>query len=192
VQKRTLFGIDADGNGNAPFLLPIFPYTRRMKIRLAEGEQGMTLIEVMIVLALVASMSLWSLHGWREYQQQLQLEQQAQRLRLYLTGLQSIAYSHNQTQLLWVIDGLSGCVGAGKRPASCLVAEDRYFQTTAPNISVRAYSEKIMGFYGLRNMAQGGHINVSNAAGTLRVVLSARGRLRLCSFGKPMSGFPKC
>ncbi|WAT06159.1 prepilin-type N-terminal cleavage/methylation domain-containing protein [Rouxiella badensis] len=62
-----MFGIDADGNGNAPFLLPIFPYTRRMKIRLAEGEQGMTLIEVMIVLALVASMSLWSLHGWREY-----------------------------------------------------------------------------------------------------------------------------
>ena len=52
----------------------------------------MTLIEIMLVLALIAMLGLWSLQGWREHQQRMQLEQQVQRLRIYLTGMQSMAY----------------------------------------------------------------------------------------------------
>lgn len=152
----------------------------------------MTLIEIMLVLGLIAMLSIWSLQGWREHQQRMQLDQQIQRLRIYLSGLQAQAYRHNQTRLLWVIDGPGGCVGSGEKPASCAMAGQNVFTPTLPNILLRAYSEKTMGFYGIRNMAQAGHIVVSNRAGAARVVLSARGRLRLCSEGKPIAGMPLC
>ncbi|MEX0631298.1 hypothetical protein M8494_00635 [Serratia ureilytica] len=46
--------------------------------------------------------------------------------------------------------------------------------------------------YGLRNTAQAGHILLSNDAGSLRLVLSARGRLRLCSEGQRVRGIALC
>ncbi|MDU7768282.1 MAG: prepilin peptidase-dependent protein, partial [Serratia marcescens] len=51
---------------------------------------------------------------------------------------------------------------------------------------------KEIGFYGLRNTAQAGHILLSNDAGSLRLVLSARGRLRLCSEGQRVRGIALC
>lgn len=152
----------------------------------------MTLIEIMLALGLIAMLSIWSLQGWREHQQRLQLEQQIQRLRIYLTGLQAQAYRYNQTRLLWIIDGPQGCVGSGEKPATCEMADNSAFRPSLPDISLRAFSEKIMGFYGIRNMAQAGHIIVSNSAGSVRVILSARGRLRLCSERSALSGIPLC
>ncbi len=152
----------------------------------------MTLIEIMLVLGLVAMLSIWSLQGWREHQQRAQLEQQAQRLRIYLTGLQSQSYRYNQTLLLWAIVGKEGCVGSGVKPVGCSLSQTGLFEPTAPDITVGIFSEKIMGFYGLRNMAQAGHITLSNAAGTVRVILSARGRIRLCSEGKSIAGIAIC
>lgn len=152
----------------------------------------MTLMEIMLVLILIAASALWSLHSWREHQQSVQLEQQAQRLRLYLTEVQSSAYRHNQTRILWVIDGLDGCVGSYAKPEQCLPAMPGVFQLTAPDISIKAYSEKTMGFYGLRNMAQAGHISLQNQVGVVRVILSARGRLRLCSEKQSMGGIVPC
>ncbi len=152
----------------------------------------MTLIEIMLVLGLIAMLSIWSLQGWRAHQQRAQLEQQAQRLRIYLTGLQAQSYRYNQTQLLWVIAGTPGCVGSGVKPAECSLANTKLFQPDAPDILVGMFSEKIMGFYGLRNMAQGGHITLSNAAGSVRVVLSARGRIRLCGETESIAGIAAC
>ncbi|MDR3431800.1 MAG: prepilin peptidase-dependent protein [Rouxiella aceris] len=163
-----------------------------MKTYPLAGEQGMTLIEVMLVLALIAMLSLWSLSGWRAYQQRLQLEQQVQHLRIYLTQLQITAYQYNQTRLLWIIDGPGGCVGSGVKPATCLQAGSASFQLARQDMTITAYSEKIMGFYGRRNMAQAGHITLSNAAGKVRLILSARGRLRLCSEAQPMAGIALC
>ncbi len=152
----------------------------------------MTLIEVMLVLGLVAMLSIWSLQGWREHQQRAQLGQQAQRLRLYLTGLQAQSYRYNQTILLWARGGRAGCVGSGSRPADCSLAGAGVFYPTVPDISVGVISEKTIGFYGLRNTAQAGHLTLSNAAGTARVILSARGRIRLCSEGESIAGMAVC
>lgn len=152
----------------------------------------MTLIEVMLVLGLVAMLSIWSLQGWREHQQRAQLGQQAQRLRLYLTSLQAQAYRYNQNRLLWVRAGSSGCVGSGSQPADCSQVGAGVFHPTAPEITLGVISEKIIGFYGIRNTAQAGHLSLSNAAGTARVILSARGRIRLCSEGKSIAGMAVC
>lgn len=152
----------------------------------------MTLIEVMLVLGLVATLSVWSLQGWRAHQQRAELAQQAQGLRLYLTDLRAQSYQHSQTRLLWARVGSPGCVGSGAKPAECPQAGAGVFNPSAAGITVGIFSEKIIGFYGLRNTAQAGHITLSNAAGTVRVILSARGRIRLCSEGQSIAGIAVC
>ncbi|CDG48273.1 prepilin-type N-terminal cleavage/methylation domain-containing protein [Serratia symbiotica] len=52
--------------------------------------------------------------------------------------------------------------------------------------------DKEIGFYGVRNNAQAGHIVLSNGAGSLRLVLSAKGRLRVCSERKNARGIALC
>lgn len=156
-------------------------------------ERGMTLIEILVVIALIAMCSLWGLQGWRAYQQSLILEQHAQRLRSYLTELQADANAYNRSIILWVIGGAQGCVGQGNRAERC-DAESAlpHFRIVEPDVEILDFTHKVMGFYGIRNAAQAGHITLRNSAGSLRIILSARGRLRICSEGKPMLGMPLC
>ncbi len=166
--------------------------TRRMKKQTSAKEQGMTLIEIMMVLGLIALCSLWMIKGWQGYQQALKLEQSVQQLRLYLTRLQAYANWHNSTAILWVLDGPGGCVGTQTPAISCHHAEENSFRLPDEKIEVSHYSEKTMGFYGRRNAAQAGHITLRNAAGGIRVVLSARGRIRLCSEDEVLLGLSVC
>ncbi len=152
----------------------------------------MSLIEMMVVVALVAMCTLWGLHSWRGYQQALKLEQQAQQLRLYLYGLQAEANNYNRSAVLWAIGGTAGCVGAGLRPVDCHAASGRVFAVGEADIEVLDFTDKSMGFYGLRNAALAGHLTLKNTAGSLRVVLSARGRLRICSENQPVLGIGVC
>jgi len=156
-------------------------------------ERGMTLIEILLVIALIAMCSLWGLQGWRVYQQSVVLEQHAQKLRSYLTELQAEANAYNRSIVLWVINGAGGCVGQGSRPERC-EAESAlpYFSVANADVEIIDFTNKVMGFYGIRNAAQAGHITLRNSAGSLRIILSARGRLRICSEGKPMLGVPLC
>lgn len=156
-------------------------------------ERGMTLIEILVVIALIAMCSLWGLQGWRAYQQSLVLEQHAQRLRSYLTELQAEANAYNRSMVLWAIEGFGGCVGHASPPTECRSqGNPSRFVVSAPTLEVLDFTNKVMGFYGIRNAAQAGHITLRNSAGSLRIILSARGRLRICSEGKTMRGIPLC
>lgn len=156
-------------------------------------ERGMTLIEILVVIMLIAMCSLWGLQSWQRYQQSMLLEQNAQRLRLYLTELQAEANAYNRTVILWAIEGAGGCVGYSSRPSDCHSVPDvASFMVSEPTIEVLDFTNKVMGFYGLRNAAQAGHIVLKNAAGSVRIILSARGRLRICSEVKAMLGLPQC
>jgi prepilin peptidase dependent protein A len=156
------------------------------------GEEGMSLIEMMVFVALIAMCTLWGIHSWRNYQQALKLEQSAQQLRLYLSGVQAEANNYNRSAVLWGIAGADGCVGTGTRPADCHHAAGKIFATSESGVELLAVSEKIMGFYGLRNTAQAGHITLKNSAGSVRIVLSVRGRLRTCSETQPLLGIGLC
>lgn len=152
----------------------------------------MSLIEMMVVVALVAMCTLWGLHSWRGYQQALKLEQQAQQLRLYLTGIQAEANNYNRSAVLWAIGGVGGCVGIGERPVECNAVQKRVFVISEQDIELLDFTDNAMGFYGLRNAALAGHLTLKNSAGRLRVVLSARGRLRVCSETQPVLGIGLC
>lgn len=152
----------------------------------------MTLVEMMLVMALTAMFTLWGLHSWQHYQKALRLEKSAKQLRIYLTGLQTEANWYNRSVILWGIQGIRGCVGQGDTPVDCASAGNRSFILPDNGIELADFTAKVMGFYGLRNSAQSGHITLQNEVGKIRVVLSARGRLRLCSEDTSLLSVPVC
>lgn len=164
-----------------------------MKTAYDSKQQGMSLIEILVVIMLISICSLWGMQSWQSYQQALRLEQNAQRLRLYLISLQTQANAYNRSIILWAIGGVQGCVGYSLRPTSCTSSDSMaHFMVSEPDMEILDFTEKVMGFYGIRNAAQAGHITLRNSAGSIRLVLSARGRIRLCSEGKPMPGSALC
>ncbi|ERP76387.1 hypothetical protein L327_04975, partial [Yersinia pestis S3] len=60
------------------------------------------------------------------------------------------------------------------------------------DIAITLPLQKEMGFYGVRNTAQAGNIILSSPAGRIRLVISSRGRIRLCSEQQSMAGIHLC
>ncbi|WP_431225704.1 prepilin peptidase-dependent protein [Serratia sp. L9] len=144
-------------------------------------QQGLTLIELLVVMVLVAMLTSWGISQWQHYQQTLRLEQTAQQLLAFLTRLQADANWRNRNALLWFRPGEPWCVGSGTPVAACNEQADWVFTPELAGVELQDFTQKDMGFYGVRNNAQAGHILLSNPAGRIRLVLSAKGRLRLCS-----------
>lgn len=176
------------------FIVPLADYTRRMNRykNSPEHQQGLTLIELLIVMVLAGMLTSWGVSQWYHYQQALRLEQTAQQLLAFLTRLQADANWHNRNVLLWFRPGKIWCIGSGPQAASCTALTDRAFTPEHLDVELQGYTQKEMGFYGVRNNAQAGHILLGNPAGRIRLVLSAKGRLRLCSEETAIRSLPLC
>lgn len=161
-------------------------------MRYARSQRGMTLIELLVVIALAALLSSWGVSHWHQHRQALRLEHTALQLLAFLTRLQADANWRNRAALLWFKPGEHWCIGSGSEPLTCSAAEDWVFVAPSDGVQLSDYTRKEIGFYGLRNGAQAGHIQLSNGVGSLRVILSAKGRLRLCSVEVVLGGIGRC
>lgn len=143
------------------------------------SQLGFTLIELMVVLAIAVVLTGGAFSGWQHWQQIQRLEESSRQVQQFLLRLRSWANWHNSGQSVWLIDGNPGCLGSGKKPESC-VASQR-MQLVLPYADV--VISKIVGepgFYGVRNTAKAGHLELSGKAGTRRIIISAFGRIRQC------------
>jgi prepilin peptidase dependent protein A len=165
---------------------------------------GFSLLELLLVLGLLALLGRFSMVGWHNYQQQGYLDETSQQLLYFLHRKQVEAAWHNQSYAIHVIHlaaerwqislhstAEKNCLsaadtGAGKGTGKCFSPfwSDVALLKDLPN--------PVMQFYGQRGGAIGGHITLSNPAGRVRIVLSARGRLRRCSEGSTFRGIPLC
>ncbi|MBA2815545.1 prepilin-type N-terminal cleavage/methylation domain-containing protein [Candidatus Pantoea persica] len=109
-----------------------------------DAEQGFTLTELLLVLAIVGLLSLGAMQRW---QQRQQLRDTAQQLQGFLQGLRAEANWQNAERLFWLRPGERWCLGSGPEPA----------EGCAP-----------------------GSVELSNESSTLRLIISARARIRLC------------
>ncbi|MBH2895599.1 prepilin peptidase-dependent protein [Serratia ureilytica] len=157
-----------------------------------DRQRGITLIELLAALLIAGMLTGWGVGQWRHHQQTLRLEHTAQQLLAFLLRLQADANWRNRTTLLWFKNGPPGCLGGGVPPPDCAAAEGSVFSPSYRDVVLSGYTDKEIGFYGLRNTAQAGHILLSNEVGGLRLVLSTRGRLRLCSEGLRIRGIAPC
>lgn len=155
-------------------------------------QRGMTLIELLVVILIAAILTGLGVSHWHLYQQALRLEHTAQQLLVFLIRLQSDANWCNRTALLWFKTGDPWCIGSGVPPPDCASAESDQYLPYYRDVLLSAYTDKEIGLYGVRNNAQAGHIVLSNGAGSLRLVLSAKGRLSVCSERKNVRGIALC
>lgn len=159
--------------------------------------RGFTLLELLVVLTIVALMAGGGLHGWIQYQQAIRLEQSAQQLLDFLSRVQANAYWHNETRTVKLIpQGDLWCmvVGQNEKQAeeTCRESHPGQFVRRTQEVVLAKSTSSIFTFFGLRNAAQAGHISLSNSAGQLRLIISVRGRMRLCSESQVVLAIPLC
>ncbi|KFX05854.1 peptidase [Pectobacterium betavasculorum] len=159
--------------------------------------RGFTLLELLVVLTIVALMAGGGLHGWIQYQKAIRLEQSAQQLLDFLSRVQANAYWHNETRTAKLIpQGALWCMVAGQNEKqaeeACSENHPGQFVRRTQDVVLAKFTSNIFTFFGLRNAAQAGHISLSNSAGQLRLVISVRGRIRLCSESQAVLAIPLC
>lgn len=143
-------------------------------------EQGFTLTELLVVLAIVGLLSLGAMQGWQRWQQRQQLRDTAQQLQGFLQGLRAEANWQNADRLLWLRPGERWCLGSGPEPVEgCTPGRRRQFIAPWSGVKMDGLRGE-PGFYGRRNMAKAGSLALRNESGTLRLIISARARIRLC------------
>ncbi len=155
------------------------------------------MLELLVVLTIVALMAGGGLHGWIQYQQAIRLEQSAQQLLDFLSRVQANAYWHNETRTAKLIpQGELWCMVAGQNEKqaedTCRENHPRQFVRRTQNVVLEKFTSNVFTFFGLRNAAQAGHISLSNSAGQLRLIISVRGRMRLCSESQAVLAIPLC
>lgn len=145
-----------------------------------EPHHGFTLPELLFVLVIVGILSLGALQGWQRWQQRQQLRETAQQLQGFLQRLRAQANWQNQDRALWLMPGERWCLGSGPKPdAGCERGRRLQFIAPYPGVSLTSVRGE-PGFYGRRNMAKAGSLEFGNASGRLRLIISARARIRLC------------
>ncbi|GKW32070.1 prepilin peptidase-dependent protein [Pectobacterium versatile] len=167
-----------------------------MKIRNRQ-QRGFTLLELLVVLTIVALMAGGGLHGWIQYQQAIRLEQSAQQLLDFLSRVQANAYWHNETRTAKLIpQGELWCMVAGQNEKqaedTCRENHPGQFVRRTQDVVLAKFTSNVFTFFGLRNAAQAGHISLSNSTGQLRLIISVRGRMRLCSESQAVLAIPLC
>jgi len=142
--------------------------------------KGFTLIETLVAISLVGTLSAAGLYGWRSWQQQQQLWQTARQVRDYLVMLRNDAWRNNRDHR--VVLGQRGqqwCLQR-EQAVACQQHDPWVLIPLWPAISVKAITPGL-GFYGLRDTAWAGRIYLQSPAGEWLVIVSSWGRIRMCS-----------
>ncbi|MDF7650506.1 prepilin-type N-terminal cleavage/methylation domain-containing protein [Pantoea sp. Acro-805] len=145
---------------------------------------GFTLPELLCVMVIAGILSLGALQSWQRWQQHQQLRDSVQQLQGFLLRLRAHANWHNSDLNLWFIPGGSGCLGVGsKPPEGCLLSSRWWFKPPHNGVRLTGLIGE-PGFYGRRDVARPGSVNMESDAGQWRLIISARARIRACPLGE--------
>lgn len=143
-------------------------------------EKGFTLMEMLIALSLIVTLSAAGLYGWRRWQQQQQLWQTARQVRDYLVVLRNDAWRNNRDHIVTLQRaGKQWCLLKTGIPA-CQADNAFVLMPQWSDIQVTELTPAL-GFYGLRDTAWAGRVRLQSQAGEWLILISAGGRIRMCN-----------
>ncbi len=149
-------------------------------------QRGYSLMELIVVMAIVLALSSAGLHGWRQWQQHQRLVQSSRLLLAWLQVQRDEANAFNRDSLIMVVrEGTRWCLSSdAAQPDACRAGGRRVWQSQWPDITLAEITTGLT-FFGLRNTARPGRITLENPSGRWRAVISVWGRVRLCQVGEP-------
>ena len=139
---------------------------------------GFTLLELLVVMVVATTLMLGGVISWRHWQQQQRLNASARQIQHFLLRLRNDANWHNQQTGLWQKGGKPWCLGGGPE-MPCGQKQRRTLVASWKGIDLVSLTEG-MGFYGRRNVAKPGRIVIASEAGERHIIVSSRGRVRIC------------
>ncbi len=125
---------------------------------------------MMIVMMITAAAGMGAMQGW---QQRQHLLASVSHVRQFLLQLRRDASWHNRNHQLNVKPGTDWCISSKQDTA------DKIFCAPWPDVEL-AEATPDTGFYGKRDVARPGSLTFRNRSGTRRVIVSSRGRVRIC------------
>jgi len=157
--------------------LPLDGSGKKSKMALMKTS-GFTLTELLIVMVIASIVSLGATGGWLRWQQLQRLNDSARQVQHFLLRLRAEANEHNSQLLLWRGGNRTWCIGSGP-PLPCATPSRKILAAPWAEISLHSLTEGL-GFYGRRNVAKPGRIVLVGAAGERHIIVSSRGRVRIC------------
>ncbi len=148
-------------------------------------QLGFSLAEVMLVMAIIVTLSTGGVYGWQKWQQQQRLWITVQQSRSFLQQLRSDANWKNEERLLRLSrSGSRWCLSSHLAADSrCKSASRWHLPQPFAEVDIVEMTAGV-GFYGIRNTAWPGHLILRSPAGEWKIILSAWGRIRACKTGE--------
>ncbi|MDF7666266.1 prepilin-type N-terminal cleavage/methylation domain-containing protein [Orbaceae bacterium ESL0727] len=155
-------------------------------------QAGFSLLELLIVICITAMLAAMGISQWRDNKLRHELTFTTQQLAYFLNEAQVDAYINNRTYNLYLFTS-PWCLmmSEGDRPPSC----NGPFRFTKPydSVTITGLTEKkTISFWGRRNLAQTASLQLKNTQGHSKVIISRRGRIRICSQNSYLTGMPAC
>ncbi|TKI05932.1 prepilin-type N-terminal cleavage/methylation domain-containing protein [Martelella alba] len=152
------------------------------------SPQGFSLPEMLLVMLLVSMLALSGGHAWHGYRQHARLAEAARQITDFLARLQWRAVRGNQAcRMSFMPDAgttLAGCCGA------CVA--QTILRPPLTDVRLKIAEPGYIRLLGWHNTATPTHVLVSNPAGSIRIIISGAGRLRLCSEKGRWAAVPPC
>ncbi|MBW5407929.1 peptidase [Morganella morganii] len=154
-----------------------------------QTERGISLMEAIIVLFIMALPVSFINISWESYRERRYLTETAALFQQYLSSHKLKATYLNETRKIAVIFGEKSrachqvsAVQCDGDPAEFIPME---------GVRIASGTTDTVLFWGTRHTASAASFVLENSQGQIKLIISAPGRIRLCTPGK-MSGVPSC
>lgn len=156
---------------------------------------GFSLFELLIAITISAILTFSGVRGWRDYHLRNELSNTTFELIAFFNEVKMDANLHNINHSIHLFETnkTNWCLAVTPkdRPDTCQTKF--HFSSSTTNVEIVGFSSKATFiFYGRRSMAQSMTIRLKNSIGESRIIISARGRIRYCSYQTFLAGYPLC
>lgn len=172
----------------------------RVKVR------GFSLLQLLIVVAIIAIIASQGLHGFGNMIKNVELKGAIQSIYFQMQGARSLAVTRQQSIVVDMVTGNQWCMGITDQPdCDCLVANSCTVEGVEKVISYQQYRFALLSgstfthnnqsrFAAPRGLAQGyaGALTLTNTVESYKVIVSNTGRVRICALTRPVHPYKMC